>query len=253
MGNSVCPDHERQPQALFCTTDDTPICLLCANYGSHKGHSPRLVKEAAAESRATFRKQLGESEGLLASLATHRAAISQAVKLLRENGDAALGDIERAVEEVIAAIRARGEDLRKKAQELVEAGVRDAAERQERLAVCRAQVDATIAEITQALKSRDDVTLLRLTKPVNQHVADAAASIQQVLALQPIAQDMPHSMSTKQIIDAISAFGSVGMAVNTTAPVVVDEGDVWWTQAEEDRKQQHSRCGIIGRHQITIL
>ena len=46
-GEGFCSEHQ-EPYKLFCTTDKTLVCLMCAHYGSHKEHKVELLSDAVS-------------------------------------------------------------------------------------------------------------------------------------------------------------------------------------------------------------
>jgi hypothetical protein len=75
----MCRDHPAERSALFCRTDHTNICAVCAAVGAHRGHDCSSLSDYAreltdsvrataarlterVESAAAVRSQIGEAE-----------------------------------------------------------------------------------------------------------------------------------------------------------------------------------------------
>jgi hypothetical protein len=94
-----CPEHD-EPLKLFCCTDKVPICLLCREFGAHKGHEVQLVETVVAGLRRDLEAGVAALERWTADL---RAA-SQAAGLVGDQVDKAAAVAAGAVEECFAAL-----------------------------------------------------------------------------------------------------------------------------------------------------
>ncbi|XP_075769709.1 E3 ubiquitin-protein ligase TRIM21-like [Pelodiscus sinensis] len=82
-GGNLCERH-RQPLQLYCTEDQTPICLVCRESRAHRAHTVVPVEEAVQEHRETIRQHLEGIESSYKKLhlivRTDRTYLSQSVR-----------------------------------------------------------------------------------------------------------------------------------------------------------------------------
>lgn len=106
----LCAEH-KQPLVLFCETDQQPICLVDAQFGTHKGHNVKDINLVAAEHIATIKKSATGAEGVIKRVKERQGAVAQAVTQLHSNAERTARLIDSEIDSIIKAANSRRQEL----------------------------------------------------------------------------------------------------------------------------------------------
>ena len=224
---SKCKAHD-EILKLYCYTCSQMICRDCIIYDhTEPDHKHTFVKEAASQCREKLRESASPLRQATAEITAAAADVQSAKREVAENLASVSKTIQQSMEEMIAILQQRKQQLLAKASELAEEkmGILDAQEKSLNMSLTEARSLVDVVE--RSLKNASDEELLEMKQHIVNGVEEGCRKQQQV-GLQPAAEA---NIGTDMTFDeqALLSVGCVGLDVVDTSKCTVEGAD---TKAE---------------------
>ncbi|XP_063060996.1 tripartite motif-containing protein 16-like isoform X2 [Engraulis encrasicolus] len=155
----ICSQHDKLLE-VFCRTDQTCICMLCA-MDEHKGHDTVSIAAERTEKQKESGKTQTKIQETIKEKENHLQELQQAVKALQCSADAAVENSERIFTEMIRSIKKRRSEVTKLIRDQEQADVSRAEERMETLEQEISELKRRVAELEQVSHSENNIRFLK--------------------------------------------------------------------------------------------
>jgi hypothetical protein len=172
FGVEKCKVHQ-EPLKLFCVVDQVFICLLCRDYGEHKGHDVDLASSEMEKSKRTVSEMMVKINALRSRFKDYDAALETAAKNLDVNSEDALSSVTVEIEKAI-------EVLRSKLQRMEESILEMKARKLSKLSKRRETVNSLLVKLEKVVSSEEllpceGLSITNTVKNLNNLIADCHA------------------------------------------------------------------------------
>ena len=223
-----CKAHDEVVK-LYCYTCSQLICRDCV-IDDHADHDREFVKKAAPRCREKLRESAAPLRQATAEITAAAADVQAAKREVAENLASVSKTIHQSMDEMIATLQQRKQQLLAKASELAEEklGALDAQEKSLNMSLAEARSLVDVVE--RNLQNASDEELLEMELQIASGVEEGGRKRQQV-GLQPAAKA---NISTDMTFDqqALLSVGCVGLDVVDTSKCTVEGAD---TKAEVNK------------------
>ena len=203
-----CKMHDEVVK-LYCYTCSQLICRDCIVYDhTEPDHKHKFVKEAASQCREKLRESAAPLRQATAEITAAAADVRAAKREVAENLTSVSETIRQSMDEMIATLQQRKQQLLAKASELAEEklGALDAQEKSLNMSLAEARSLVDVVE--RSLRNASDEELLEMQLQIARGVEEGCRKQQQV-GLQPAAEA---NIGTNMTFDqqALLSVGRVG-------------------------------------------
>ena len=223
-----CEAHDEVVK-LYCYTCSQLICRDCV-IDDHADHDREFVKKAGPRCREKLRESAAPLRQATAEITAAAADVQAAKREVVENLASVSKTIQQSMDEMIATLQQRKQQLLAKATKLAEEklGALDAQEKS--LNISLAEARSLVDVVERNLQNASDEELLELQQQIVTGVEDGCRKRQQV-GLQPAAEA---NIGTDMTFDlqSLRTVGCVGLDVVDTSKCTVEEAD---TKAEVNK------------------
>ena len=223
-----CEAHDEVVK-LYCYTCSQLICRDCV-IDDHADHDREFVKKAGPRCREKLRESAAPLRQAPAEITAAAADVQAAKREVAENLASVSKTIRQSMDEMIATLQQRKQQLLAKASELAEEklGALDAQEKS--LDMSLAEARSLVDVVERNLQNASDEELLELQQQIATGVEDGCRKRQQV-GLQPAAEA---NIGTDMTFDlqSLLSVGCVGLDVVDTSKCTVEGVD---TKAEVNK------------------
>ena len=215
-----CEAHDEVVK-LYCYTCSQLICRDCV-IDDHADHDREFVKKAGPRCREKLRESAAPLRQATAEITAAAADIQAAKREVAENLTSVSKTIRQSMDEMIATLQQRKQQLLAKASKLAEEKL-EALETQEKsLNMSLAKARSLVDVVERNLQNASDEELLELQQQIATGVEEGCRKRQQV-GLQPAAEaNIGTDMTFKQ---ALLSVGCVGLDVVDTSKCTVEGTD----------------------------
>ena len=216
-----CKTHDKTLK-LYCYTCCQLICRDCV-IDDHADHDREFVKKAAPRCREKLRESAAPLRQATAEITAAAADVQAAKREVAENLTSVSETIRQSMDEMIATLQQRKQQLLAKASELAEEklGALDAQEKSLNMSLAEARSLVDVVE--RSLQNVSDEELLEMQLQIARGVEEGCRKRQQV-GLQPAAEA---NIGTDMTFDqqALLSVGCVGLDVVDTSKYTVEGAD----------------------------
>ena len=207
---------------LYCYTCNQLICRDCL-IDDHVDHDREFVKKAAPRCREKLRESAAPLRQATAEITAAGADVRAAKREVAKNLASVSETIRQSMDEMIATLQQRKQQLLAKASELAEEKLGALAAQEKNLNISLAEARSLVDVVERSLQNASDEELLEMQLQIATGVEEGCRKRQQV-GLQPAAEA---NIGTDMTFDqqALLSVGRVGLDVVDTSKCTVEGAD----------------------------
>ena len=152
------PDHKKEEMKLFCVSCSTPICILCRDYGTHKGHETQLLTKAIAEIQSQLRSLCKEADKAAKAFESTSAELAKVIEETRMHSNTIYATLDEYEKSIINDVKKRIQILRGEVQKHTRDEENPLMKQRESLATAAVKARA-LSDETQHILDRHDSIL----------------------------------------------------------------------------------------------
>eukprot|EP00475_Leptophrys_vorax_P036986 TRINITY_DN6323_c0_g1_i4.p1 TRINITY_DN6323_c0_g1~~TRINITY_DN6323_c0_g1_i4.p1 ORF type:complete len:497 (-),score=118.19 TRINITY_DN6323_c0_g1_i4:27-1517(-) len=251
--NARCGQHQER-LVLFCLGCSELICLLCRDYGRHKGHQVDLVDHVAADYRKTLQENVKELESIQKNLSKMSKTLSDGRASLIASEPQAKQLANESFDQLEVLLKSRRAEIVEEIARRALDNLRKFEKQEEQVAACISELLYVTVEAQKACVCESNFDLLASYQTVKTRLAGALAKKEFTKQLSSLegADRIPFTCYRDDVDSAIRLCGSFLVlqkpTIQTSIPAEIpsEEFEISWKSAgQRSDVQYHAQLTTI--------
>eukprot|EP00475_Leptophrys_vorax_P009630 TRINITY_DN16375_c0_g1_i1.p1 TRINITY_DN16375_c0_g1~~TRINITY_DN16375_c0_g1_i1.p1 ORF type:complete len:436 (-),score=76.57 TRINITY_DN16375_c0_g1_i1:31-1338(-) len=155
-----CVTHSER-NSLYCLSCKCMICVICRDFGSHKGHTVDTVSSIGENYRTVLEGKMRRLKKSLDSIALLQMKLNDSVVMLQKSGEVSKVRVMEGIKALHEALDQRAAHLLLEISQYEENGVKLLSSRKEEISCVSTEVSTTISKCQEILEDADDQYFLQ--------------------------------------------------------------------------------------------